>query len=193
MPLLSAGQWCVLLLLAHGLTGSSSPQVTAAASRSNGVALFLEQVGAYTELRKGLAASLPPLGKDPTVDAITARERALADRIVKARGSAREGDVFVPAARTHIRRELDKLLSGVKGAERLAAIQEERSERRLTARVNARYLDGIPVSMVPPDMLSALPKLPREVEYHFLERHLILLDGDARIIVDVLRDVLPAR
>jgi hypothetical protein len=97
----------------------------------------------------------------------------------------------VAPARTHIKQQITSLLSGVKGAERLAAIEEERSERRLTARVNARYLDGVPVSMVPPDILSALPRLPREVEYHFLERHLILLDGDARIILDVLRDVLP--
>jgi hypothetical protein len=153
--------------------------------------MFLEQVDAYTTLRKELAASLPALDQDADVLAITVRERTLGDRIMKARGSAREGDLFVAPAGTHIKQQITSLLSGVKGAERLAAIEEERSERRLTARVNARYLDGVPVSMVPPDILSALPRLPREVEYHFLERHLILLDGDARIILDVLRDVLP--
>lgn len=195
MPLLPASYASALLLVAL-LVDPNPPaaQTTArGVAETDALATFLERVDAYTKLRKEVAASLPALDKDADVLAITARQRTLGDHITKARGSAREGDLFVAPARTHIKQQITSLLSGVKGAERLAAIEEERSERRLAARVNARYLDGVPVSMVPPDILSALPRLPREVEYHFLERHLILLDGDARIILDVLRDVLPRR
>jgi polyphosphate kinase len=55
--------------------------------------------------------------------------------------------------------------------------------------------DTIPWSAAPvmwPSMLAMLPELPRELEYRFLGRHLILIDVLANVVVDVLHEALPA-
>jgi hypothetical protein len=37
---------------------------------------------------------------------------------------------------------------------------------------------------VPPHILAVLPRLPDDIEYRFLGRHLILLDTRANVILD---------
>ena len=41
-------------------------------------------------------------------------------------------------------------------------------------------------------LLASLPRLPKELEYCFFDRHLLLLDVDADLIVDYIPDALPA-
>ena len=38
---------------------------------------------------------------------------------------------------------------------------------------------------VPPNILAALPKLPEDLEYRFVNKHMILLDVHANLIVDL--------
>jgi len=57
--------------------------------------------------------------------------------------------------------------------------------------VNGRYPDTIPLSSVPPQILKALPPLPEELEYRFIQNSLILLDVHAHIIVDYLTAAVP--
>jgi hypothetical protein len=51
-------------------------------------------------------------------------------------------------------------------------------------RVNGAYPRKQPLSTVPSNILAALPRLPDDVEYRFVGRHLILLDIRARVILD---------
>jgi hypothetical protein len=44
---------------------------------------------------------------------------------------------------------------------------------------------------VPPLLLLSLPALPDNLQYRFYGRHLVVLDGDALIIVDYVANVLP--
>jgi hypothetical protein len=44
---------------------------------------------------------------------------------------------------------------------------------------------------VPPQVLSALPKLPEELEYRFIGDRLILLDKHAHTIADYMNTVFP--
>jgi hypothetical protein len=37
---------------------------------------------------------------------------------------------------------------------------------------------------MPPNVLAALPKLPADLEYRFLGRHLVLVDTRASVIID---------
>ena len=53
-------------------------------------------------------------------------------------------------------------------------------------RVNGSYPSDVPLSTVPPRMLEALPRLPEELEYRFVDRQLILFDNHAQIIVDYM-------
>jgi hypothetical protein len=42
-----------------------------------------------------------------------------------------------------------------------------------------------------PTLLQALPALPRELEYRFSGRHLVLIDIHANLVVDILKNALP--
>ena len=44
---------------------------------------------------------------------------------------------------------------------------------------------------MPPQILKALPPLPEELDYRFIETSLILLDVHAHIIVDYLTGAVP--
>ena len=59
-------------------------------------------------------------------------------------------------------------------------------------KVNAEYPKNAPLSTVPPTLLEKLPKLPSELEYRFVGRTLILRDREANMIVDYLKEAVPA-
>ena len=71
------------------------------------------------------------------------------------------------------------------------AVMEENPGEVVKLVVNGRYPDTIPLSSVPPQILQALPPLPQELEYRFIETSLILLDVQAHIIVDYLTGAVP--
>ena len=51
-------------------------------------------------------------------------------------------------------------------------------------RINGTYPEDKPLSTVPPNILAVLPRLPDDIQYRFLGRHLILLDTRANVILD---------
>jgi hypothetical protein len=57
--------------------------------------------------------------------------------------------------------------------------------------VNGRYPDEVPLSTVPPQVLSSLPKLPEELEYRFVGERLVLLDVHAHTIADYMDNAFP--
>jgi len=56
--------------------------------------------------------------------------------------------------------------------------------------VNGVYPTTAPLSTVPPSVLMALPTLPKELEYRFVGRNLILRDTVANLIVDFIPNVI---
>jgi hypothetical protein len=44
---------------------------------------------------------------------------------------------------------------------------------------------------MPPALLLALPKLPKQLHYRFVGRSMLLLDKEARLIVDFMPQALP--
>ena len=57
--------------------------------------------------------------------------------------------------------------------------------------VNRTMPDNAALATVPPLLLNNLPRLPDNLQYRFMGRHVVLMDGDTRIIVDYIRNVLP--
>lgn len=47
-------------------------------------------------------------------------------------------------------------------------------------------------AVMSPTLLRALPPLPRELEYRFAGRNLVLIDFHADMVVDILNDALAA-
>lgn len=149
-----------------------------------------KRIADYAALHQKLEATLPPLSKDAKTDDIDRHRRALAALLQKARSDAKRGDIFPPVARAMIRRYLARVLSGPDGVTLKSAMQEE-GPGRINLQVNGRYPDDAPRSMIPPQVLGTLPKLPEELEYRVIGDRLILLDVHAHVVVDFIENALP--
>jgi len=158
---------------------------------AQGLAEFNERVTAYAALHAKLEATLPGLPKETTPETIHKHQDALAQLIIQARKGARQGDIITSAAQLHFRQLLARVFQGEEGRQLRASILDE-NPGNVGLQVNGRYPDQIPLSTVPPQVLAALPKLPRDLEYRFIGDRLILLDVHAHTIADYMDKALPA-
>jgi hypothetical protein len=138
---------------------------------------FSARVSAYVELRDELRKGTPALAVGDPAQVRHAVD-ALAARIRVARAGARRGDIFTPT----ISREFKKVLVQTDDTTWADIVDDNPGE--FSTRINGSYPEKKPFSTVPPNILAALPRLPDDLEYRFLGRHLILLDTRASVIVD---------
>jgi hypothetical protein len=112
-------------------------------------------------------------------------------KIREARKDAKQGDIFTPEIRQLFRRLMYPEVKGPEGRETKAAITEESHElKAVPLKVNADYPDSAPLMTVPPNILAALPKLPEDLEYRFVNRTMILIDTHANLIVDFVPNAI---
>jgi len=57
-------------------------------------------------------------------------------------------------------------------------------------KVNGVYPKAQPLGSVPSNILATLPPLPEDLEYRFIEKHLILRDTRANLIVDYIPNAI---
>lgn len=155
------------------------------------LAEFNQRVTAYAQLHQRLEATLPKLAKETNPDAITTHQRALEKLIREERKDAKQGEIITPATARSFRQLLARVFSGKEGRELKGTILDE-NPGNIGLTVNARYPDQVPLSTVPPQVLSSLPKLPEELEYRFIGERLILLDVHAHTIADFMDNAFPA-
>ena len=134
------------------------------------VPAFDARVNAYIALRVRLEGGQ---------DAAAVSPRILAQRIRAARATAKQGDLFTTALGVEIRKSLRREIA----PDTWKMIMDD-NPGEIPSQVNDEYREGRPLSTMPPNILAALPRLPAGVEYRFVERHLILLDTRAKLIVD---------
>ena len=139
---------------------------------------FQTRVERYLELRRTLEEGLPRLTLTDDPAAIGTAEVALAKRIRVARGP-KEGTLFTPA----VSAEFKRLLLLTMTADTLAAIMDE-NPGEFSHRINGTYPKTRALSTVPSNILALLPRLPDDIQYRFLGRHLILHDTRANVILD---------
>jgi hypothetical protein len=151
---------------------------------------MLQRIDEYVKLHKELEDKLPKLSDEATPEDIDKNQRALARLIQEKRRGAKPGDIFTAEAQTVIKRLLARVFAGPDGAALRASIMDE-NPTGIKLTVNGRYPDAVPLSTVPPQVLQGLPKLPEEMEYRFINRHLILMDVHAHIVVDFVENALP--
>lgn len=147
---------------------------------------FLERVDGYVALHKKLENPLPNLPQQTTPEKMDAHQRAMTSLIQGARKHARRGEILTPAMQRRIRTLLRPIFAGKDGQQIKAEILDNEYKGNVRLAVNARYPDEIPISTVPPQVLAALPKLPEELEYRFIQNSLILFDQHAHLIVDFM-------
>jgi hypothetical protein len=148
---------------------------------------FIERVADYVELRREVAAGVggPIYCSDPEELTRQAAQRAAAIR--DARPLATEGDIFTPPVATFFRARIAHAI-GIAAFDVTTAVGQPDD---IVLEVNALlpWGAGQPASA---RLIGLLPPLPQELEYRFVGRHLVLLDVEANLVVDVLREAVPA-
>jgi hypothetical protein len=140
---------------------------------------FSTRVASYADLRSKLEQGLPPLTVTEDPAEIMRAVRALAARIRVARAGAREGDIFSPTVSAKFKRTLLLEID----ANTMAVIMDE-NPGKIDVRINGTYPVRQTFSTMPPNILAAMPRLPPDLEYRFLGRHLVLVDTRASVIID---------
>jgi hypothetical protein len=155
------------------------------------VADFQQRVKDYMGLHDKAAKGLPSPTKDATPAEIVQQQRELESRLLPLRHGVKPGNVFTPDMQAFLRKYLGQVFSGPEGRKLKSAVMDENPVYVKYA-VNSRYPDTVPLSTMPAQVLQALPRLPDGLEYRFIGRDLILLDVRAHLVVDFVRDVIPA-
>ena len=158
---------------------------------AEGLKEFQEEVAEYLELRRQLDKMLAPLPPKAPPERVHAYQLGLEKLLAAKRARSKEGDLFVRKVRPLLRRLIREILAGSGGRTLRAEIYDEAPGRTFRININTRYPSVLPLSTVPYRLLSALPPLPVEIQYRIVGRDLVLLDIDAQIVVDVLRNVVP--
>lgn len=170
-----------------------SSEVTSA---QDGAKEFQAAIQKYLTLHKKAVGTVPSIGKDVTDAAVIAKhEKQVADAIRALRPDAKMGDIFTPDVRQMVTTAVKQKIGGREGVDAKATILGEGNPKSADSAtpvdlsVNAPYPLNAPLSTVPPSVLMALPTLPKELEFRFVGRNLILRDTQGNMIVDVLPNV----
>lgn len=155
-----------------------------------GLAEFNERVKDYVKLRERLSDKADKPSDESKPLEIEAYQIALAEQIKVARANAKAGDIFTPAAAKHIHQVIKSEFKGERLKE-LRALAQEPNPKGVVLRVNAIYPEAKELIEMPPALLLKLPELPKQLRYRLLGRHMLLMDREARLIVDYLANVLP--
>ena len=150
---------------------------------------FQSRIDQYVKVRNELKKQSAPLKETKEAAKIQAAQDELATKIRAARKDAKAGDIFTPEIKTVFRRLMYPETKGAEGAATKEAIKED-APTGVPIKVNAKYPDSAPLPTVPPNLLAALPKLPEDLEYRFINRDLILLDVHANVIVDFMPNAI---
>lgn len=151
---------------------------------------FQRRIDAYIKLQKDAAKGAPPLRETADAAKLQQAEQALAARIRALRADARPGDIFTPEIRTKFRQLMYPELQGKEGRDTKALMKEDEAPAAIPMKVNASYPQGAALPTVGPNLLAALPKLPEQLEYRIIGKHLILRDVNANLIVDFIPNAI---
>ncbi|HET7698991.1 MAG TPA: hypothetical protein VFK57_24950 [Vicinamibacterales bacterium] len=154
------------------------------------LAEFARRVNAYVEVKSAAATTVLPLVQLRDPAEIRRRTDALAAVIKSARWAAKQGDIFTPEIGYALRRAIRQGCEGDYAAQ-LALVREEVVGPLPALAVHARWPADVPLPLMLPGVLAALPPLPAGLQYRFMDRALVLLDIDANLIVDFLPDAIP--
>jgi soluble cytochrome b562 len=144
----------------------------------------------YAKLREQLEEQLPTLPKDAAPEQIEAHKTAFQKLVQGARGNAKQGDIFTPAATRLIRKIIRKEYKGKDLAELREAVLEA-DTKGVPLKINFPYPDSKEQVEMTPRLLLNLPQLPKQLRFRFVGRSLLLLDRENGLIVDYMTDALP--
>jgi hypothetical protein len=172
------------------------------------LAKFQKEIEEYRELHQELVHRIPNVGPNATAQEIAAHRDKMTKGIQAERRSAKQGEIFKPRVEIAFRRIITRELAGPERQQVVKEIKQGNPTvehvpnqadptrdhpESVRVAVNATYNDRAPFSSMPPTLLLKLPQLPEEVRYRFVGRDLILLDSEANVILDFIKDAVPDR
>ena len=147
---------------------------------------FLERVADYVEMRREVTAGIDGPDYCSDAEALFRQAERRAAALRNARPLATEGSIFTPRSAVFFHARLAHAMRI--GALDLTAAVDGHDDVALEVHGTLPWGAGRPVSA---RLVGVLPPLPEELEYRFVGRHLVLLDVQANLVVDVLRNALP--
>ena len=154
------------------------------------IAIFTARAKSYVGLRNRARKRLPKLSKDSTPEQIAAHKKAFEEAVRAARAGAKPGEIFTADAAEYIRRIVRTQLKPTDRREVKETVLEAETAG-VPLRVNYPYPETKEFSEVPATLLLKLPQLPKEVNYRFAGRHMLLVDRDNGLILDYMLSALP--
>lgn len=152
---------------------------------------FKARVDTYVALHKELAKGGAKLKETNDPKKIEEAKAWLAAKLQGARADAKHGDIFTPPMRAKIRRLLAPELKGEDGRDAKEVLKDDApAPGTIKFKVNAKYPESQPLPSVPANFLLTLPPLPEPLEYRIVEKHLILLDTGADLVVDYVPNAI---
>jgi len=154
---------------------------------------FNQRVDHYVRVHRRLERALPPEHLFGDLEDMPEAVDALHVAIVDARPQAHAGAIFTPAVADLLVARLERAIanSGLPPAGVFVALNLGDREGIREPQINDRFPAPRNVR-VWPALLAALPELPEELQFHFVGRDLVLVDIHADLVVDIVRDALPA-
>jgi hypothetical protein len=150
---------------------------------------FEQRLVEYLNLRRALSEKLVPLAPTASGRELASRQAELATALRTARSAAKPGDLVPPSVASQIQALVVEDFKQRTAADERATFSEVPNAAQPA--INRTYPANAALPTVPPLLLLRLPRLPENLQYRFYGRHLVVLDSDARIIVDYIANVLP--
>ena len=148
-----------------------------------------DRIQAALDAEKVPGKDVPATGAEQSV---RTRQNSLADALrLKLRANARQGDLFTPPMAAAIQHQILNAFNTPKRRLLLDELAEQNSTPASTAVPTLNQQLDAP--RVPPRVMEILPPLPKQLEYDFVGRALVLRDVDADVVIDYLPDALPAQ
>jgi hypothetical protein len=176
----------LFLMLTFGLPHEYAAQQPPTNTDAQVLQDFKARVDKYVELRKKADDSAPPIKKTDDAAELRTAQHALAERIGAARTPAKQGEIFTPEIAARFRK---LLRPEAKDPGTKASIKDD-NPGNIPFKVNGPYPSKEALSTMPPNVLASLPPLPKDIEYRFVAKHLILRDVRANLIIDYIPNAI---
>ena len=155
---------------------------------------FRGRITEYATLKSMVAASVPDRHRAQTYESYLDAVDRLRLAVQHARQEAPRGNMFVPAIEPLLRQLIAETLRdhGIAPADLRADMRFDRRRHASPVRLN----DAFPFErafVTPSCLLETLPALPRDMQYRLDDRHLVLVDIEIKLVLDILPDALPER
>jgi hypothetical protein len=181
----------VAVVMPVAISAQTTPtQIVLSRAEKKIVSDFEKRAKNYSKLRERIEGRLPNLPDEATAEQIEAHKVNFQKSVQSARRSAKQGEIFIPAAAQLIRSIIKTEFKGKDRIELREAVLEAET-KGVPLKVNYPYPETKEQFEMPATLLLSLPQLPKQLRYRFVGRSLLLVDRENGVIVDYMTNALP--